>query len=287
MILFVLVTVLLPKKRALVRWGDVVNALEVCVHGVPLALNSLVEPFKVPAHPIDLEVQVVDGVGDGGKVGPGLGFGWASGSAALSDRFLKCRMHDCMEEFEVLAGHNHVPVLPWFEDAGHDVEKEAALGGPGVDGGATRGVADEGGDVEFVEDQPLVVDHPIFSVIVGDVITLVGEASDAPKRLDVELDQCALDKAVEHVVLTPEFCVKRIIAKHLQESHREDSRGSHNPLGEESEEAGAFFLRIEPKVRPVSVVKAFVGGRCRIPGFGLGFPGGFSPALVLAHFDEE
>ncbi|VFQ90804.1 unnamed protein product [Cuscuta campestris] len=64
----------------MVWWGDVVNALEVRVHGVPLALDSLVEPLKVAIHPVNFEVKPIQEVGDGGKVGPGLGFCWASGS---------------------------------------------------------------------------------------------------------------------------------------------------------------------------------------------------------------
>ncbi|VFQ77923.1 unnamed protein product [Cuscuta campestris] len=146
-----------------------VDALKVRVHGVPLALNSLVEPFKVPVHPFNFEVQPVEGVGDGGKIGLGLGFGWANGrtavrgngGAALSDRLVKDvhhqewvreevivvgrrgdrhvdhgklrpidwhRVHDRMEELEILAGHYCVPVLSGLDDLGHDVKEETAIG---------------------------------------------------------------------------------------------------------------------------------------------------------------
>ncbi|VFQ93305.1 unnamed protein product [Cuscuta campestris] len=58
------------------------------------------------------------------------------------------RVHDRVEELEILAGHYRVPVLPGLDDPGHDVEEETALGGCEVNGGARR-MADEFGDVEY------------------------------------------------------------------------------------------------------------------------------------------
>ncbi|VFQ98575.1 unnamed protein product [Cuscuta campestris] len=252
--------------------------MEVCVHGVRLALNSLVEPLKVAIHPVNFEVKPVEGVGDGGKVGPGLGFGWASSRTALwrgsgsgrsgvvrplhedlgadrpnlrglrewanggdhlepfkdvhhhervreevivvggrgnrhVDHDKLCpidwgRVHDRMDELEVLTGHDCVAVLTGFDDPGHDVENKTAFGVSGVDGGAARGMADELGDAKLVEDKALVVEHPVLSAIVGDVIALVGEAGDAPKLLNGKLYRRALDKRVEHVALTSEVGVE-------------------------------------------------------------------------------
>ncbi|VFQ70641.1 unnamed protein product [Cuscuta campestris] len=233
----------------MVRWGDVVNTLEVRVHGVPLALDRLVKPLKVAIHPVNFEVQPVEGVGDGGEVGPGLGFGWASGrgSAAwhgsgrrgvvrplgeglCADR-LKLRglrerangggylepfkdvhhqkrvreevivvggrgdrhvdhdklrpidwgrVHDRMDELEVLSGHDCVAVLPGFDDPGDDVEDEAAFGGSGVDGWVARGMADELGDAKLVEDKALVVEHPVLFAIVGHIVALEGRPTMRP-----------------------------------------------------------------------------------------------------------
>ncbi|VFQ73485.1 unnamed protein product [Cuscuta campestris] len=228
-----------------------VNALEVRVHGVPLALDRLVKSFKVAIHPINFEVHPVERVSNGGKVGPGLGFGWASrtglwhdsGRSGVFQPLLEglgadrpnlrglcewanggghlepfkdvhhhervreevivvggrdnrhvdhdklCpidwgRVHDRMDEFEVFTGHDGVAVLPGFDDPGDDVEKKTAFGVSRVDGGASRGMADELGDAKLVEDKALVVEHPVLSAIEGDVVALVGEAGDAPKLLN-------------------------------------------------------------------------------------------------------
>ncbi|VFQ88763.1 unnamed protein product [Cuscuta campestris] len=45
-----------------------------------------VEPFKVAIHPVNFEVEPVEGVGNGGEVGPGLWFGWASGRGSMAWR---------------------------------------------------------------------------------------------------------------------------------------------------------------------------------------------------------
>ncbi|VFQ85235.1 unnamed protein product [Cuscuta campestris] len=123
------------------------------------------------------------------------------------------RVHDRMEELEVVTGHDRVPMLLGLDDPRHDVEKEAALGGREVDGGAACGVAacgvaDELGDAKLVEDKAFIVENLILSAIVGDVVALVGEAGDAPKLLNGELNRRALDQRVEHVVLTPEVGVE-------------------------------------------------------------------------------
>ncbi|VFQ76572.1 unnamed protein product [Cuscuta campestris] len=118
------------------------------------------------------------------------------------------RVHDRVEKLEVLTGHDRVPMLLGLDDSGHDVEKEPALGVCGVDGGGARGMADELGDAKLVEDKALVVEHPVLSAIVGNIATLVGEAGDAPRLLNGKLNQRALDKKVEHVVLTPEVGVE-------------------------------------------------------------------------------
>ncbi|VFQ64294.1 unnamed protein product, partial [Cuscuta campestris] len=225
------------------------------------------------------------------------------------------RVHDRMEELEVLTGHDRVPMLPGLDDSGHDVEKKLALGVCGVDGGAARGMADELGDAKLVEDKALVVEHPVLSAIVGDVVALVGEAGDAPKLLNGKLYRRALDKRVEHVALTPEVGVEDpnqrrvdllpspgdewpkaglmklrvevVVALHLREALRDDPWGSHNPFREESEKAGALLLGIEPEVRPIAVVEALLRVCGRFPGFRLRFPRGSSPALVFARGDEE
>ncbi|VFQ83763.1 unnamed protein product [Cuscuta campestris] len=191
------------------------------------------------------------------------------------------------ERIEVLTGHDRVPMLPGLDYLGHDVEKEPALWGRGVDGGATRGMADELGDAKLVEDKALVVEHPVLSAIVGDVVALVGEAGDAPKLLNGKLNRRALDKRVEHVVLTPEVGVEGpdqcrvdllpspgderpkaglmklrvyiVVALQLREELRDNPRGSHNPFREEGEETGALLLGIEPEIRSVAIVEALLG----------------------------
>ncbi|VFQ99326.1 unnamed protein product [Cuscuta campestris] len=288
----------------MVRWGDVVNALEVRVHGVPLALDRLVEPLKVAIHPVNFEVKAVEGVGDGGEVGSGLGFGWASGrgSAAwrgsgrrgvvrplgeglVADRpklrglrerangggYLEplkdvhhhervreevivvggrgdrhvdhdklCpidwgRVHDRVDELEVLTGHDCVPMLPGLDDSGHDVEDERAFGVCGVDGGAALGMADELGDAKLVEGNALVVEHPVLPAIVGDVVALVGETGDPPKLLYGELNRRGLDEAVDDVVLTPEVGVEG------PNQHQVDLLSSP---GDEQPKAGLMKLRV-------------------------------------------
>ncbi|VFQ99211.1 unnamed protein product [Cuscuta campestris] len=333
-------------------------------------LNSdvyFVEPLKVAIHPVNFAVKPVEGVGDGGKVGPGLEFGWAnsqttpwrgSGSGrsgvvrplleglgadrpnlrglrewangggnlelfkdvhhhervreevivvgGRSNRHVDhdklCpidwgRVHDRMDEFEVLTGHDCVAMLPGLDDSGHVVEKKPAFGVCGVDGGVARGMADKLGYAKLSEDKALVVEHPVLSAILGDVVALVGEAGDAPKLLNGKLYRCALNKRVEHVALTLEVGVEDpnqrrvdllpspgeewpkaglmklrvevVVALKLREALRDDPWGSHNPFREEREKAGALLLGIEPEVRPIAVVEAFLGGCRRRPGFGL------------------
>ncbi|VFQ79964.1 unnamed protein product [Cuscuta campestris] len=251
-----------------------------CQTALLVTPTSLLGWFSQPhaIHPVNFEVKPVEVVGDGGKVGPGLGFGWASGSGSAAwrgsgrrgvvrplgeglganrpklrglceransggylepfkdvhhheqvreevivvsgrgDRHVDHdklrpidwrRVHDRVEKLEVLTGHDRVPVLPGLDDSGHDVEEETALGVRGVDGGAARCMADELGDAKLVEDKALVVEYPVLSTIVGDVVALVGEAGNAPKLLNGKLNRRALDKGVEHVVLTPEVGVER------------------------------------------------------------------------------
>ncbi|VFQ74011.1 unnamed protein product [Cuscuta campestris] len=292
----------------------------------------------------NFEVKPVEGVGDGGKVGPGQGFGWASSRTAPLhgsgrsgvvrplleglgadrpnlrglcewanggghlepfkdvhhhervreevnvvggrgnrhvDHDKLCpidwgRVHDRMDELEIFTGHDGVAVLPGFDDPGDDVEKKTAIGVSGVDGGAARGMADELGDAKLVEDKALVVEHLVLSAIVRHIVALEGEADDAPKLLHGELNRRALDKRVEHVVLTPEvgvegpdqrrvdllarpgdeqpkaglmkLCVKVAVALQLRVALRDDPWGSHNPFREKGEETGALLLGIKPKV---------------------------------------
>ncbi|VFQ85519.1 unnamed protein product [Cuscuta campestris] len=252
--------------------------------------------------------------------------GTAVAGPALSDRFLKVwvliaqifvvggrgirhvdheklcpidcgRVHDRMDEFEVLTGHDCVAMLLGLDDSGHDVEKKTAFGVSRVDGGAARGMTDELSDAKLVEDKALVVEHPVLSAIVGDVVALVGEAGDAPKLLNGKLYRRALDKRVEHVALTPEVGVEDpnqrrvdllpspgdewpkaglmklrvevVVALQLRVALRDDPWRSHDPFREESEKAGALLLGIEPEVRSVAIVEAFLGGCRRRPGFGL------------------
>ncbi|VFQ98541.1 unnamed protein product, partial [Cuscuta campestris] len=225
------------------------------------------------------------------------------------------RMYDRMDELEVFPVHDGVAVLLRFEDPGDDVEDEAAFGVGGVDGWASRGMAFELSDAKLVEDKALGVEHLILSTIVRHIVALEGEAGDAPKLLHGELDRRALDKRVEHVVLTPEVGVEGsdqrrvdllscpgderpkaglmklrvevIVALQLRVALRDDPWGSHNPFREKGEKSGALLLGIEPEVRPIAVVEAFLGGCGRCPGFRLRFPGGSSPTLVFAHGDEE
>ncbi|VFQ68313.1 unnamed protein product [Cuscuta campestris] len=273
-------------------------------------------------------MKPVEGVGDGGKVGPGLGFGWASGRGSAAwrgrgsaawrgsdsrgvvlplgeglvadgpklrglrerangggylepfkdvhhhervreevivvggrgDRHVDHdklrpidwgRVHDRMDEFEDLTGHDGVAVLPGFDDPGNDVEDETAFGA-------------------------LVVEHPVLSAIVRDIVALEWEADDAPKLLNSELNRRGLDEAIDDVVLTPEvgvegpdqcrvdllagpgderpkaglmkLCVKVVIALQLRVALWDDSWGSHNPFREESEKTGALLLGIKPEV---------------------------------------
>ncbi|VFQ79313.1 unnamed protein product [Cuscuta campestris] len=94
------------------------------------------------------------------------------------------------------------------KSSGSDGEEEPAVGVRGVDGGAARGMTYELGDAKLVEDKALVVENPALSAIVGDVVAWVGEAGDPPKLLNGELNRRALDKRVEHVVLTLEVGVE-------------------------------------------------------------------------------
>ncbi|VFQ78629.1 unnamed protein product [Cuscuta campestris] len=171
---------------------------------------------------------------DGGKVGPGLGFGCGrrdvvqplgeglgadhpklrglcerAKSGGYLEPFKDVHHHKRVwEEVNVVGGRgdrhvDHDKLCPI--DRG---QKEPALGNCRVDGGAARGMADELGDAKLVEDKALVVEHPVLSSIVGDVVALVGEAGDAPKLLNGKLNRRALDMRVEHVVLTPEVGVE-------------------------------------------------------------------------------
>ncbi|VFQ66840.1 unnamed protein product [Cuscuta campestris] len=226
-ILFVLITVHFTEECAVEWWRDVVDALEVRVHGVPLALNSHVEPFKAALHPVNFEVEPVEGVGDGGKVGPGLGFGWASGSGRGR----------CPSPRTGTGGgdRGRWTRLLRFDDPGHDVEDETAFGICGVDGGAAHGIADELGDANLVEGKALVVEHLVLSAIMGDIVALEGETGDPPKLFHGKLNRRGLDEAVDDVVLTPEVGVEG------PDQHRVDLLSSP---GDERPKARLMKLRV-------------------------------------------
>ncbi|VFQ74286.1 unnamed protein product [Cuscuta campestris] len=114
----------------------------------------------------------------------------------------RCHVHGCVDDLDVLVEHCRVTSIPGLEDPRDDVEKQTVLGRSGANGGTTSGMPNKFGDAELLDDQPFIVDHPVFSSIIEDLTALRGQSDNASKMLNGEFYRRALDHGVKDISFT-------------------------------------------------------------------------------------